>query len=207
MALKAKTRANVDGSAVGAAKSGSSSGSLSTAFSVEACKTAWVHNWVVGGGIIESDGEILMVQNLRRNGSTDWSTPGGVIDPGETMLGGLTREVREETGLVVAKWEGPAYVIEAHAVEMDWRLRVEVHRAVTHTGELAIDDPDGIVVDACFLGHDELKKRVESNQRWVAEPLLGYLADEEPGRSFGYVIRGGHRDHEGNPTPISVNLQ
>ncbi len=31
----------------------------------------------------------------------DWTPPGGVIDPGETISEGLVREVREETGLVV----------------------------------------------------------------------------------------------------------
>ena len=38
---------------------------------------------------------------VRRNGSSDWTPPGGVIEvaDGESVLDGLTREVAEETGL------------------------------------------------------------------------------------------------------------
>jgi 8-oxo-dGTP diphosphatase len=31
---------------------------------------------------------------------------------------------------------------------MGWHLRVEAHLAVAYEGELRVDDPDGIVVDA-----------------------------------------------------------
>jgi 8-oxo-dGTP diphosphatase len=94
---------------------------------------------------------VLLVQNRRRDGHVDWSTPGGVIDEGETLLEGLTREVAEETGIVVTEWRGPLWEVTAEAPEMGWRLRVEVHLATAFDGELAVDDPDGIVVDAQFV--------------------------------------------------------
>ena len=55
--------------------------------------------WVVGGGLVVADEGVLLVQNRRRDGRLDWSPPGGVIDTGETLLDGLTREVEEEIGL------------------------------------------------------------------------------------------------------------
>jgi 8-oxo-dGTP diphosphatase len=114
-----------------------------------------VRDWVVGGALILSDEggatNVLLVQNRRRNGSHDWTPPGGVIDEGESLLEGLTREVEEETGLRVTEWAGPVYEVRCEAPDMGWRLRVEAHVAVAYEGELHVDDPDGIVVDARFV--------------------------------------------------------
>lgn len=147
--------------------------------------------WLVGGAVIEGDDGYLLVQNRRRNGQADWSPPGGVIDPGETLIEGLTREVAEETGLVVASWEGPVYEIEAHAPDMGWRLRVQVHRAVGIEGPLNVEDPDGIVVDACYLRPDACRERLVTAPRWVREPFEAWMttacADQH---RFGYRIEG-----------------
>ena len=110
-----------------------------------------MRDWVVGGALIVSDDGVLLVQNRRRNGSHDWTPPGGVIDEGETLIDGLTREVEEETGLRVTEWAGPVYEVRCEAPDMGWRLRVEAHIAVAYEGELHVDDPDGIVVDARFV--------------------------------------------------------
>ena len=65
-----------------------------------------MRDWLVGGAVIEGPSGLLLVQNRRRDGSFDWSPPGGVIDAGETVLEGIGREVVEETGLVVTEWAG-----------------------------------------------------------------------------------------------------
>lgn len=147
--------------------------------------------WLVGGAVIEGEGGYLLVQNRRRNGRADWSPPGGVIDAGESVIEGLTREVAEETGLVVAAWEGPVYEIEAHAPDMGWTLRVQVHRAVGIEGPLVLEDPDGIVIDACYLQPDACSARLASAPRWVREPFEAWMTTScEAQRVFGYRIEG-----------------
>lgn len=150
-----------------------------------------MREWLVGGGIVTSDAGVLMVQNRRRDGRLDWSPPGGVIDPGETLLGGLTREVAEETGLVVTEWEGPAYEIAAEAPDMGWRLAVEAHVAVGVAGELGSEDPDGIVVAARYMAVEECAGVLAGAPRWVAEPLLDWLTGSRPGpRPYRYRVDG-----------------
>ncbi|MDG2111330.1 MAG: NUDIX hydrolase [Actinomycetota bacterium] len=150
--------------------------------------------WAVGGGIIEVGGSVLMVHNRRRGGRTDWSTPGGVIDDGELVLQGLTREVVEETGLTVDSWHGPAYTVKAEAPDMDWNLTVEVHLANAHSGDIAIDDPDGIVIAAQWVPRTELRELLEGHETWLREPLLEHLEGAVAwGHEFSYTILGDRR--------------
>lgn len=146
--------------------------------------------WTVGGGLVVDGDRVLLVQNRRRDGRLDWSPPGGVIDAGESVLEGLAREVEEETGLSVTGWSGPVYRIEADAPDMGWHLTVEAHLAVGFTGELRVDDPDGIVVDARFVAAAECAELMGSSPRWVREPLGAWLADRDDGARWAYRVGG-----------------
>jgi len=127
---------------------------------------------------VVSDEGLLLVQNRRRNGSLDWSPPGGVIEvaDGETIVDGLTREVEEETGLRVREWAGPLYEVTADAPDLGWTLRALVYLALEYEGELRIDDPDGIVVDAQFVALDACDTHLAQCHPWVREPLAEWLA-------------------------------
>jgi len=161
-----------------------------------------VHEWVVGGAVIESsvlgrvgpapDDGLLLVQNLRRGGLVDWTPPGGVIYHGETVIGGLTREVEEETGLTVLTWSGPLYEIVAVAPGLGWTLRVEVHRAVEVSGCIRTgDDPDGIVVGADVVPLTQCEERLGAAHPWVREPLMDWVADRWAGtRVYRYHVEG-----------------
>ena len=157
-----------------------------------------VHEWTVAGGLIETDAGVLLVRNVRRGGFEDWSTPGGVIDADDAdLVAGLTREVEEETGLVVREWTGPLYEVRAFAPDMGWRMRCEVHLAVAFDGELRVDDPDGIVVEARFVPPHLCDEQLTSFMPWVREPLTEWLKERwEPHerRGFDYEVNGSSRD-------------
>src|SRR5262245_46987849 len=150
-----------------------------------------MREWLVAGAIIEGPDGVLLVENVRRNGRRDWSTPGGVIDEGETVLEGLAREVVEETGLVVTEWRGPLYAVEAEAPDLGWHMRAEVYLGVAYEGELVVDDPDGIVVGAGFHSLDDCRLRMEEGHPWVREPLLEWLVERsEESRDLGHLVEG-----------------
>jgi 8-oxo-dGTP diphosphatase len=150
-----------------------------------------MRDWLVAGAVIEGPEGLLLVQNRRRNGMVDWSPPGGVIDPGEGVLEGLAREVLEETGLEVRAWSEAIYDIEVVAPDLGWHLEVEAFRALEWSGDLVVDDPDGIVVDARFVAVELCGGHLRGGHPWVAEPLAEWLAMPWQGRrSFGYDVAG-----------------
>jgi len=141
--------------------------------------------------VIEGPEGLLLVANRRHNGRVDWSTPGGVIDAGESLLEGLAREVTEETGLVVSDWDGLLYGIEVSAPDLGWDLRVEVHRAAATTGEVVVDDPDGIVFDAAYVAPDTCEEHLSTSPPWVREPLAAWVGQRwSLPRDFRYHVGG-----------------
>jgi ADP-ribose pyrophosphatase YjhB (NUDIX family) len=147
--------------------------------------------WVVAAGLIEGPEGIVLVRNRRRDGSLDWSPPGGVIEvhEGESITDGLTREVLEETGLTVDEWDGPVYDVEVVAEGLGWTLRAEAFVARSWHGELSVDDPDGIVVDARFVAVDRWVEHLADSHPWVREPIEGWLA-QRPLTEWRYRIDG-----------------
>ncbi|MBM3676137.1 MAG: NUDIX hydrolase [Actinobacteria bacterium] len=150
--------------------------------------------FMAAGAVLEHGGGLLLVCNRRRGGTLDWSTPGGVIDATDAdVLAGLGREVEEETALRVTEWEGPLYRVTARSLDLGWVMRCEVHRAVVFEGDLLVDDPDGIVVDAGFYAADEVGEVLAECFRWVREPLEQWLTQRwvpADARHFRYDVRG-----------------
>ena len=160
-----------------------------------------VRSWVVGGALIRHGDGLLMVANRRRDGSVDWTPPGGVIDAGEELLDGLAREVLEETGLVVERWTRCAYRVEVEAREMHWVLRVEAWEGEA-SGDVVIADPDGIVEHVRHVSREEAVTLMADSPLWIQIPVGEWLfggcdPDDERcldgGRLFRFRLHGADR--------------
>lgn len=53
-------------------------------------------SFIAAGGLVEKDGRVLLIKSERRG----WEFPGGVVEKGESVLQGLKREIREESGVI-----------------------------------------------------------------------------------------------------------
>jgi len=154
-----------------------------------------VKRWQVAGGVLEHNGRVLLVENQRRGGASDWSPPGGVVDPGETLLSALSREVIEETGLTVSVWERHLYCVTVEAPDMEWTMSADIHLAASHSGEIAIDDPDQIVTQARWVDRSESAQLMEASPQWLREPFSAWVDDpwSTGTRRFRYRVTGTDR--------------
>ena len=150
-----------------------------------------MHAWLVAAGLIGGPDGYVLVQNRRRDGSLDWSPPGGVIEvhEGESITDGLTREVAEETGLVVSSWDGPVYDVEVVAEDLGWTMRAEIFVARSWSGELHSADPDGIVIDARWIDVGDWSRHLAGTHRWVREPIEGWIVGPST-TSYRYRVDG-----------------
>lgn len=53
---------------------------------------------IVVGGVVERDGKVLLVQEKKKRCYGKWNISAGRLEPGEDIMRGAVREIKEETG-------------------------------------------------------------------------------------------------------------
>lgn len=97
---------------------------------IDEARKAHIHTHVVGV-VVEDGGHILLLKRRPDDFLPNmWEIPGGHLDPGESILDAVARELFEETGLRLAS------VVEYHGFydyagefgpTRQWNFRVTVH--------------------------------------------------------------------------------
>lgn len=156
-----------------------------------------MREWLVAGAVIENEHGVLLVRNVRRNGTFDWTPPGGVIeiDENEDIREGLAREVREETGLTITGWGSKLYEVEAVAPDLGWVMRAHIFSVTEVTGSVVVgNDPDGIVTAAEYVPAHLCGGHLADTHLWVSEPLTEWLTHRftEP-RNYRYRLEDAAR--------------
>jgi len=78
---------------------------------------------------------------------------------------------------------------------LGWQLRVEVHRAVAFDGDVRVEDPDGIVVDARFVPVGDCRAWLASTWLPTHEPLVAWLSERwTESRAYRYRVDGARRE-------------
>lgn len=104
-------------------------------------------------------GDHLEVALVHRPKYGDWSWPKGKLGPGESWAGACVREVREETGLVVAL--GLPLPDATYAVGSNGATRPKVVRYWAARALSESDDTDDEVDEVAWLGVDEAHRRLD----------------------------------------------
>jgi len=109
------------------------------------------HSVSVAAVIVRDDGRILMIQR-RDNGK--WEPPGGVLELGESIVDGVRREVREETGLEV----GPGALTGVYK-KLPRGIVALVFRARVTGGTLATATDE--TIQLCWLTPEQVRDRAD----------------------------------------------
>ncbi len=148
----------------------------------------------VGGGLVVIDNQLLLAANRRRQGTLEWTPPGGVIDDGESVTEGISREVLEETGLRVPEWERCHYTVTVTAPDMGWEMTVESWFATAAHGTIALNDPDRIVEQALFVDVDHVDSLLVDSPPWVRIPVMAWISSGmQPIPTYAFDVRGADR--------------
>jgi 8-oxo-dGTP diphosphatase len=123
---------------------------------------------VVGvGGLVISNGRVLLIRRGRPPLEGEWSIPGGMLELGETVFEGVRRELAEETG------------IEARVIEL-----IEVFERIS-LGETGKPKYHFVVLDyLCALIRGEARAGTDAAEvAWAAEAeLVRYSLTPEAAR-------------------------
>jgi len=114
------------------------------------------------GGVVISDGRALLIRRGSEPLKGEWSIPGGTLELGETLVEGVRRELREETGLDVRVLE-LIEVFERIFLDRQGKPggRPQYHFVIVDYLCEAVDGaprPGSDVTEIAFVGEEELSR-------------------------------------------------
>jgi 8-oxo-dGTP diphosphatase len=112
-------------------------------------------------GIVRRGDELLMVRQAGPEEEPWWSLPGGAVEPGEFAFEAVVREVKEETGIAVLDPGQVAFTVQVDEQRDGWFSTVFTFDVAAWEGEIGVDDPDGLVLEAAWVPMDEALRRLE----------------------------------------------
>ena len=111
--------------------------------------------FVIAAGILVRDGCVLLVEN-QWGDKIEWTLPGGVVEPEESVMDALQREFREETSLEMVECGRLAYVLQNQVTSRREEGLVLAFQVRSARGELAVVN-DEYVRGARFVPIAELQ--------------------------------------------------
>jgi 8-oxo-dGTP diphosphatase len=131
---------------------------------------------LIVSALLRRDGRLLLVRQLGPDDpGPHWMLPGGSVEPGESVLEALGREVREETGMELAG--EPRVAILVHLLRPDDGY-VALTFACEATGTLAPNDPDGYILEAAWVEERDALARLEQVPWYDTTALRRHLSND-----------------------------
>jgi 8-oxo-dGTP diphosphatase len=107
----------------------------------------------VGAVVLDPTGRLLVVQRANPPAAGQWSIPGGRVEPGESALDAVVREVREETGLAIRVIREIGTVTRDAPAGGRYVIRDFLAEPITDQSPVAADD----AADARFVTETQLR--------------------------------------------------
>lgn len=129
----------------------------------------------VAAAVLDDAGDVLLIKRADRE---QWALPTGAVEPCETLVGGVTREVREETGVEVEVrglsgiYSAPGQQVFTYPSGRAVHFITCCFRCDPVGGELAADRDEA--TDAAFFGIDGLPSDMLPMQpQWIVDAIAG----------------------------------
>ena len=134
-------------------------------------------NLIVSAIVRQEDRILLVEQQAPGDPEPSWMLPGGQVEPGETLVSALNRELAEETGLVLIGLPHVAFVVD---LLTDAGSYSAVTFACRAHGSLAPNDPDDLVRSAAWTDPIDALERLRCVEWYDCVPLERFLSGAAP---------------------------
>lgn len=132
-------------------------------------------NLIVAAIVRRGEDLLLVEQQGPWDPEPSWMLPGGRVEPGETLLSALARELKEETGLRLTGAPPIAFAVD---IDRDDGVYAAITFECEADGNLAPADPDGFVRSAAWVASDSAFERLTCVAWYDCVPLERYLSGE-----------------------------